>query len=283
MKIGISTFVWCSPFSTNSFDIIPKIKQMGYDNLDVAVEEPSIIDWEKLNVLTEDLGLEVTLSGAFGLNRDISNEDEAIRKNGMNYINECLKICEKLNCNRFGGPFYSAVGKTRPLPDDEKKKERERCMANLKIVGRLAGEKGVIIGIEPLNRFENDMINTVDQALLMIKEIDSPNIKLLIDTFHANIEEKSIPMAIKKAGHYLCHIHGNENDRGIPGTGHIDWKGIRNALREIGYDETIVIETFGTISVELARAASIWRPLAESSDILAIEGLHFFANLFKKK
>jgi D-psicose/D-tagatose/L-ribulose 3-epimerase len=256
---------------------------MGYDNLDIAAEDLSIIDWVKLKKITENLGLEVTLSGAFGLDRDISSNDEWISKNGMSYINECLKVCEMLGCNRFGGPIYSAVGKTRPLSIDEKKKERERCLKNMRIVGKIAGDRGVTIGIEPLNRFENDMINTVEQALSLIIEIDSPNIKLLIDTFHANIEEKNIPLAFKRAGQYLCHIHGNESDRGTPGTGHMDWAGIRDSLQEIGYNGTIVIETFGVLSEELSRAASIWRPLAESPDILAKDGLQFFVNMFESR
>ena len=279
MKFGISTFVWCSPFTTASFDNIPKVKEIGYDVFEVAAEELDRVDWRLLKKMCDDLGLEVTLSGAFGLTRDISSDDASVRRAGMDYISDCLNICETLGSKKFGGPVYSAVGKTRFLTEEQKKAERERCVQNLKIVAGQARDSGVTIGLEPINRFENDMINTVDQALSLIGEVDSKNIRLLIDTFHANIEEKSIPAAFRKAGASLCHIHGNENDRGTPGTGHTDWAGIRSALNETGYDDMIVIETFGAISKEIARAASIWRPLAESPYVLAKEGLEFFKHL----
>lgn len=281
MKFGISTFVWCSPFTTASFDIIPKVKEIGYDVFEVAAEELDLVDWRLLKKMCDDLGLDITLSGAFGLTRDISSEDASVRKAGMDYISDCLNICEILGSTKFGGPVYSAVGKTRFLTEEEKKAERERCFQSLKVVAGQARDSGVVIGLEPINRFENDMINTVDQALSLISEVDSKNIRLLIDTFHANIEEKSIPAAIRKAGASLCHIHGNENDRGTPGTGHTDWAGIKSALNETGYDDMIVIETFGAISKEIARAASIWRPLAESPYALAKEGLEFFKHLFQ--
>ena len=183
---------------------------------------------------------------------------------------------------KFGGPMYASVGKTRSTTEEEKKRERAFCVENLKHVSKIAHDSGITLGLEALNRFENDMINTVDQAIDLIKEVDMPSMKLLIDTFHANIEEKNISQAIRKAGSLLCHIHGNENDRGTPGTGHTDWVGIKQALSDIGYNQSIVIETFGTISNEIARAASIWRPLAESADILANDGYQFFNTLFSE-
>jgi len=126
------------------------------------------------------------------------------------------------------------------------------------------------------------MINTVDQVISLVKEVSNPNIQILLDTFHANIEEKNIPNAIRKIGKgLLCHIQGNESDRGTPGTGHLDWQGIKEALLEIGYQGAIVVETFGAPSKELARAASIWRPLANSADELAQEGLDFYQTMFR--
>ncbi|WP_449436280.1 sugar phosphate isomerase/epimerase family protein [Pedobacter steynii] len=148
-------------------------------------------------------------------------------------------------------------------------------------MGKVAEDYGVIVGMEPLNRFETDMVNTADQAISLINEISSPNIKIQLDTFHCNIEEKNIPNTIRKLGKdLLCHVQANESDRGTPGTGNLDWIGIKEALTEIGYQKAIVIETFGEVSEEIARAASIWRPLANSSDELAIDGLAFYKKLF---
>ena len=281
MKFGVSTFLWTSPFSTNSFDLVYKVKKMGFDIIEIAVEKKELIDWNKLKELIKETGLQVTISGAFGPDRDISNEDPAIRENGVQYIIDCIKIAKDMGSPIFGGPIYSAVGKTRFISEDQKKKERDWCVENLVRIGKIAGDNGIIVGLEPLNRFETDMINTADQALSLVKEAASPHIKIQLDTFHNNIEEKNIADTIRKVGkELLCHIQGNESDRGTPGTGNLDWVGIKQALIEIEYDGAIVIETFGEVSEEIARAASIWRPLANSSDELAIEGLGFYKKFF---
>nr|WP_294876025.1 sugar phosphate isomerase/epimerase family protein [uncultured Pedobacter sp.] len=281
MKFGVSTFLWKSPFTSHSFDLVHKIKGMGFDIIEVAVEQQELIDWVKLKELIKETGLQVTVSGAFGSERDISSEDPRIRAQGLKYIADCIKIAEHLGSPVFGGPVYSAVGKTRFITEEQKKRERSWCVENLVKIGKVAADYGVVVGVEPLNRFETDMINTADQAISLISEVASPNIKIQLDTFHCNIEEKNIPDTIRKLGKdLLCHIQANESDRGTPGTGNLDWIGIKEALTEIGYEKAIVIETFGEVSEEIARAASIWRPLANSSDELATEGLAFYKKLF---
>lgn len=283
MQFGVSTFLWASPFSTSHFDLVYKIKEMGFDIIEVPVENKDIIDWPKLKAITKDIGLEVTISGAFGSNRDISSDDPNIREQGVQYITDCIKIAKDMGSPIFGGPVYSAVGKTRFISEDQKKRERAWCVENLLKVGKVAEDYGIVIGVEPLNRFETDMINTVDQAISLVKEVGNPNIKIQLDTFHNNIEEKDIPETIRKIGKgMLCHVQGNESDRGTPGTGNVDWPGIKTALAEIEYDGPMVIETFGTVSEEIAKATCIWRPLANSSDELAEEGLKFYKKLFRE-
>lgn len=282
MKIGVNTWVWVSPFSTATFDLMYKIKEMGFDLVEIPVEDPKLIDLPKLKQILIDTGLSVTVCGAFGSQRDISNEDENLRKIGKDYIIQCIQMAEYLGSTIFAGPIYSAVGKTRMVPQEQKKREREWCVKNLREISTIAADCGVTIGVEPLNRFETDMINLVDQAVELIEEVGSPVYKIHLDTFHSNIEEKSIPDTIRKLGNgMLCHLHACENDRGIPGTGHIDWLGIRDALMEIDYKGAAVIESFTPGAKEIAKAASIWRPLAESQDILAAEGAVFLKNLFK--
>ncbi len=282
IQFGASTFIWVSPFETGSFHLVKKIKEMGYDILEVAVEDKDLIDWPKLKEMVKDEGLQVTISGAFGPDRDISNVDPAVRENGLQYIIDCIRIAEDMNSPIFTGPVYSAVGKTRIVSDEQKKQERDWCIENLLKAGEVAGSCGVVVGLEPLNRFETDMVNTSDQALSIVKEVAHKNIKISLDTFHCNIEEKNIPDAIRKVGkELLCHVQGNESDRGTPGTGHLDWKGIKEALAEIDYEGAMVIETFGAPSKELARAACIWRPLANSADELASEGVQFYKQMFK--
>lgn len=253
---------------------------MGFDIIEVAVEDKDIIDWKKLKTIAKKLELEITVSGAFGASRDISSEDQSVRAEGLQYIIDCIEIANYLESPVFGGPVYSAVGKSRLISSEEKLIERNWCIENLIKATKVAEEKGVVIGFEPLNRFESDMVNTADQALSFIEEVNSPFLKIQLDTFHNNIEEKDIPSTIRNIGKNLCHVQGNESDRGTPGTGNLDWIGIKDALNDINYTGAVVIETFGSPSKELARAASIWRPLANSADELASEGLAFYKKLF---
>lgn len=281
MLFGASTFIWVSPFSNANVDLLTKVKNMGYDIIEIAVEDTRIIDWKTIKEIARDLDLKITISGAFGAERDISSTEPAYREIGKQYIIDCIKIAQDVGSPIFGGPVYSAVGKTRLVSDDQKKQEREWCVNTLVEIGKIAADHGVAVGLEPLNRFETDMVNTVDQALSIVHEVASPNLKIVLDTFHSNIEEKDIPTSIRKIGKdLLCHVQGNESDRGTPGTGHLEWEGISEALKEIGYDGAVVIETFGQPSKELARAACIWRPLANSADELASEGLAFYKQAF---
>jgi D-psicose/D-tagatose/L-ribulose 3-epimerase len=279
MKIGVNTFVWTSPFTTRDFALMPKVKAMGFDIIEVAVEDTALIDVPLLRKTAEDEGLSLTICGAFGPTRDISSDDPAIRRNGVAYITDCLRVTEAVGSTLFAGPVYSAVGKTRMVSADQKARERAWCVENLRTLGKIAADAGITIAIEPLNRFETDMINLVEQAIALIHEVGHPAYKVHIDTFHANIEEKSIPDAIRRAGDLLGHFHACENDRGTPGTGHIDWIGIRDALREIGYAGSVVIESFTPGIVEIAKAAAIWRPLAPSQDELARDGARFLREL----
>ena len=282
IQFGVSTFIWVSPFATANFDLLHKVADMGYDIIEVAVEDKDLIDWTRLKQVARETGLQLTISGAFGPNRDISSDDAAIRRNGFNYIVDCLRIAESMDSPIFTGPVYSAVGKTRIVSTDRKRQERGWCIENLREVGKIAQECGVVVSLEPLNRFETDMVNTAEQALSLVNETAHSSIKISLDTFHNNIEEKSIPVAIRAIGReMLCHVQGNESDRGTPGTGNVDWTGIKAALTEIGYDGAVVIETFGAPSEEMAKAASIWRPLANSPNELASEGLAFYKTLFR--
>jgi D-psicose/D-tagatose/L-ribulose 3-epimerase len=280
MKIGVNTWVWTSPFTTKDFHLVPKVKQMGFDVLEVALDDASLIDTKLLRKMTEDNGLSVTVCGAFGPTRDISSDDPAIRKSGAAYILDSIAFAEAVGSNLFSGPVYSAVGKTRMVPEEQKKREWAWCVETMRELGKTASDAGVTVGVEPLNRFETDMINLVEQAVALVRDVGSPAYKIHIDTFHANIEEKSIPESIRKLGKgMLGHFHACENDRGIPGTGHQDWTGIRDALRAIEYDGAVVIESFTPGAVEIAKAASIWRPLAPSQDELASQGARFLRGL----
>ncbi len=281
MKIGVNTWVWASPFRTESFDLLYKISEMGFDLVEIPLDDPELIDLPSLKQVLADTGLSVTICGAFGAQRDISNEDARIREIGKAYLINSIQIAEYLGSRLFAGPVYSAVGKTRLVSQEQRLRERQWCVEILREIAPIAADCGVTVGVEPLNRFETDMINLADQAVELIREIASPVYKVHLDTFHSNIEEKSIPETIRRLGaDMLCHLHACENDRGAPGSGHLDWTGIKQALDEIGYRGAAVIESFTPGSKEIAKAASIWRPLASSQNLLASEGRQFLNQLF---
>jgi D-psicose/D-tagatose/L-ribulose 3-epimerase len=275
MKFGASTFIWVSPFSNQTLNLIDKVKNIGFDYLEICIEDPETIDVPTIRNYLNEKGVQALVCGAFGPNRDISSEDATIRIQGVEYIKTCIDIAAELGSPLVSGPMYSATGKTRLLTPEEKKQQWSWAAENMKIVADYAAEKNIKLAVEPLNRFETDFMNTVQQGLDFFELVDRDNVGFLLDTFHMNLEEKDIAEAIKLAGSKIFNFHSCENDRGTPGTGHIPWNEVFHALKEISYDGPVVIESFTTEIKEIARAVSQWRPLAPSQDSLGEEGLQF--------
>jgi D-psicose/D-tagatose/L-ribulose 3-epimerase len=282
MQFGASTFIWVSPFSNETLGLVKKVREMGFDIIEICIEDPAIIDVSRINEALKENDLKATICGAFGPDRDASSDDRNIRANAVKYLEACIDAARGLGAPFVAGPMYSAVGKTRLLSPDERAKQWSLAVEALKPVADYAGQRGVQLAIEPLNRFETDFINTVEQGLDLVGRVGATNVGLLVDTFHMNIEEKDIPAAIRKAGSKVFHFHSCENDRGTPGAGHVEWKEVVSALREINYQGPVVIEAFTTEITEIARAVSLWRPLAPSQDSLAQEGLRFLQKIFNK-
>lgn len=276
VKFGVSTWLFTSPFQTSSAkELFPKIAAMGFDKVEIAVEDPALIDGPLVKTALAEHQLEAIVCGAFGSGRDLTHEDPEVHKNCFNYIEQCLDLCALWDTKFFAGPMYSAVGKARMLPTEQRKQEWQLAVKNLRQVCVMAADRGLEIAIEPLNRFESDLVNTASDAVRMVNDIDHPAAKILLDGFHMNIEEASIEHAIKLAGDKLIHLQVAENYRGTPGTGQVNWDAYRKGLESIGYRGTISIESFTPDNKELAQAVCIWHPLAESQDKFAQEGLAF--------
>jgi D-psicose/D-tagatose/L-ribulose 3-epimerase len=155
----------------------------------------------------------------------------------------------------------------------------DTLVKNLRELALYARDHGVVLGIEPLNRFETSFINLASQAVEVIDRIDHPSCRIMLDSFHMNIEEKSLGNAIRAVGSRLCHFHACENDRGAPGSGNVMWGEVKQALRDIHYDGPVVIESFTNKVKSIARAAAIWRAFEPSQDSLAQNGLNFLKGL----
>lgn len=275
MKYGVSSYVWVSPFSNATLDQLEHAKKIGFDVYEIGVEDPDSFSPELVKKKADEVGIAVHICGAFGTERDISSENPEYRKRGKEYIRRLIDMAEIVGSPYVAGPMYAATGRTRLATEEEKLAQRKWAVENLRELCAYAKKKGVKLALETLNRFETDFLNTVAQGNALIDEVGMDNLGFLLDTFHMNIEEKDIPAAIRAAGNRLYDFHACANDRGTPGEDHLDWTGIRQALKDIQYDGTMVIESFTTDITEIAKAVSLWRPLAESQDALAENGLEF--------
>ncbi len=279
MKIGVNTFVWVSPFNTDAIDLVYKVKDFGFDVFEMACEEPEGIDVGAVKAALDETGLGAIVCGVFGPGRDLSSDNAGVRETTKTYVRWMIDTAQTLGAPVVCGPAYSSVGKARLLPPAERDAERRRAADGLRELGDYAGERGVKLALEPLNRFEVDMMNTVAQGLALLDEVNSPAIGLHLDTFHMHIEEKNTEQAIRRAGGKLYHFHACENDRGIPGTGQVDWEGVARGLAAIHYDGVVAIEAFTPALEAIARAVCLWRPLAPDQDTLARQGLAFLRSI----
>ena len=281
MRIGASTFIWVSPFSNRTLDLIDRVKAFGFDLIEICVEDPQTIDVAAIGARARSAGIGVTICGAFGPDRDVSSDDAAVRAAGLLYLRQCVDFAAALGSPFVSGPMYSAVGKTRLLEPSERRRQWNLAVTSLQEAAGHAAALGVRLAIEPLNRFETDLVNTVDQGVQMVRDIGAGNVGLLLDTFHMNIEEKDIPSAIQRAAGLIVEFHACSSDRGTPGEDHLPWPQIAAALARARYDGPLVIEAFTPEIREIAKAVSIWRPLAASQDDLARDGLAHLRAVFR--
>ena len=282
ISIGINSWVWISPLTTESIGgLMQKDARMGFDSFEIPIEDPAHFNPDKVRDAIKASGLKPIVCGAFGPSRDLTHEDPKFRKESLDYIKTVLKLCEKWGAKVMAGPMYSAVGKRRQVSAEQKKVEWDLAVKGLQKAGKMAAEHGVKLGIEPLNRFETDLINTCEQCVRLVKDVGHDSVRIHLDTFHMHIEEKSQYEAVKLAGKALVHLHACENDRGAPGSGLVDWKGLAKGLKEVGYSGDAVIESFTPECKSIAAAAAIWRPLAHSQDELASDGLKHLRKVLK--
>ncbi|RYZ98273.1 MAG: sugar phosphate isomerase/epimerase [Sphingobacteriaceae bacterium] len=275
MNFGINTFLFTSPFTTDSISLFPKFKEWGFNAVELAIEDASHIDAAIVKQALDDNGLTCSsICAAMGPGRDLRGS-LVEQQNALAYIQDVLDIMPVLQCPVFSGPLYSSVGRAEPVTEQDYLQQWDTVVGHLQRLAKYAHTKGLKLAIEPLNRYETDLVNTVEQGLKMIHDIDHEAVGLLYDTYHMNIEEKDQVKAILLAGDKLMHFHACGSDRGTPGGDHLDWTAINTALKQINYQGAIVIESFTTDVKVIARAASIWRKLAPSQQDIAIEGLKF--------
>ena len=200
INFGVSTWLWQSPFTTDSISLFPKIKELGFDLVEIPVEDPELIDALEVSKALKDNGLEVSVCGAFGPTKDLTHEDAKVHRQCFDYLEQCFELCNALGVTFLAGPMYSAVGKARMVSQEQRKKEWELAVSNLRKVCVMANENGLSIALEPLNRFESDMVNTAEDVMRMVNDINHKSVRVLLDGFHMTIEEQNIREAFNTVG-----------------------------------------------------------------------------------
>jgi D-psicose/D-tagatose/L-ribulose 3-epimerase len=278
--IGVNTWVWCSPPTDDRLtDLIDKIARFGFDVVEIPVE--NVGDWTPSLVhgLLAEHSLGVSLCAVMPEGRELVAADAASVRSTQAYLRSLVDIAVEVGSSTVMGPIYSSVGRTWRVSASERQALYDELATNLADPVAYAADAGVRLGIEPLNRFETSVINTVDQALQIVDRVGSPALGVAPDTFHMAIEERGIPAAIESIGEHLVHIQVCGSDRGAPGGDNIDWPAVQIALDTVGYTGSLCIESFTAENETIAVAASIWRPLAPSQDQLATDGLAFLNDL----
>ena len=280
MKLGANTWIWTSPLSDEGLaELAPRLRDWGFDLVELPVEQPG--DWspERAAEVLAEHGLGASVCAAMAPGRELCGTDPETVAATQAFLRECLDVAATVGSAAVGGPTYTSTGRTWRIAPDERRRLYAELREGLAPVCEYGAERGVRIALEPLVRYETSLINTVEQALEAIDGLPPEGCGLLVDTYHANIEEKNVGDAYRLAGDRLVHVHASANDRGAPGADHIDWPEVRDALRDVRYDGPVVIESFTAENETIATAASVWRPLAASQDAIAVDGLAFLRDL----
>lgn len=282
MRYGLNTVLWVYPFSRKHLDLLKKVKDIGYDTVEIGIVDKSDKNVNAIRSGIKEYDLNCIVCEIPGPEESIISEDENTQRKGVEFIKSLVDLCNKFKAKTLVGPAYS-VGIHPEFNNPDKKKEAwVNCVKNLREIGIYAKESGVEIAIEPLNRYETSFINIAADMVKLIKEVDNSSIGVQLDIYHMNIEEKNLEDAIVNTGNYLYHLHVPEHDRGTPGTGHTDWTGVARALKKISYDKCVVVESCDPkIGSPIAELGAIWRTYDYGQEELAVRGLKFLKENFK--
>jgi D-psicose/D-tagatose/L-ribulose 3-epimerase len=272
MKYGMNLLLWTGELNDSLLPILEKLKKFGFDGVELPLFNLQL-DYAAWGKRLDDLGLARTAVTVRNVDDNPISPDAGVRAKGVELNKKTLDCCAAVGAETLVGPFHSALGYftgAGPTAD-----EWQWGVESMRATAEHAGKVDVKLGVEPLNRFECYFLNAHADAARFAREVDHAACGIMYDTFHSNIEEKSIPKTLREIKDVLCHVHISENDRSTPGEGNIRWRKNFGALAEIGYDGWMVIEAFGLALPELAAATRIWRRMFDDELTLAKEGLAF--------
>jgi D-psicose/D-tagatose/L-ribulose 3-epimerase len=276
MKFGANTFIWSAQYDATVRAMLPTIKEKGFDGVEVPLFRPAEFPAAQIRRDMEANGLACNVCSVLVPGFSLIEEDASVRRQTQQHLRNSILAASEAGASVIAGPLYCPVGY---LPGRRRTADEWNwAVEGYRSVADVLAQCNVTLAIEPLNRFETFFLNTAADAAALCDQVGHPNIGILFDTFHANIEEKDIAQGYRTVGKHLKHVHTCENDRGIPGSGHVEWAAVFQALRDLNYDGWLTIESFGFSIGELSAAASIWRDIERTPESIAFEGIQFLKN-----
>lgn len=267
MKHGIYYAYWEKEWGADYLYYVEKVAKLGFDILELGAKplpDYTEKDIAELKACVQANGIELTAGYGPAASQNIGSADAAVRENALKWFTRLFQVMEKLDIHLLGGALYSYWPVDYSVPVD-KQGDWERSVEGMKKMGAVAAEHGITLGMEVLNRFENHILNTAEEGVAFVKQVGLDNVKVMLDTFHMNIEEESIGKAIRTAGPLLGHFHTGECNRMVPGKGRTPWREIGEALRDIGYDGTVVMEPFVNMGGQVGSDIKVWRDISHGA------------------
>lgn len=272
LSFGVDTFIWSENFTEKDLWIIKKAKQLGFSPLDIAIAHPERFPTEKVRREAEEAGMELVTTTTLNETNSLISPDPGIRTRGVESLKRLVDINKSLGAGILAGVCYAGWGCLTGKPRSEQ--EWEWSVDAMREAATYARETSdIIIAVEPVNRFETHFLNIASDAVRYCRDVGTGNMRVHLDCFHMIREETSFRGAVETCGReYLGYVHVCESNRGIPGTGLVPWREFFSALLDIGYEGSLVIESFDPGFEELNRLCAIWRRFADSGEELAVRG-----------
>ncbi|MEX0728299.1 MAG: sugar phosphate isomerase/epimerase [Planctomycetaceae bacterium] len=281
MKYGMNMLLWATEVTPEHDPLLADIKEWGYDGVEIPVFEMTLKNYKRLGAKLDGLGLERTAVTVSTGDANPISPQASVRKAALSRLKKVVDICAAMGADKLCGPFHSALGEfTGKGRTEEEWKRGQDVLAKL---ADHAEKRGVTLVLEYLNRFECYFLNCAEDCSRFTREVNHKHLKMMYDTFHANIEEKDIKKALKTCADQMVHVHISENDRSTPGEGGVDWNTSFAGLREINYDGWFVVEAFGLALPDLAAATKIWRRMFPSEEYLVTKALKFMKGRWEQK
>jgi D-psicose/D-tagatose/L-ribulose 3-epimerase len=280
MKFGMNLLLWSGELSDGILPVLESLKKMGYDGVELPLFNYDL-DYASWGRRLDSLGLQRTAVTVRNEPDNPISPDKQVRAKGVANTKRAVDCCVAAGATHLVGPLHSALGAFSgqgPTPD-----EWRWGVESMRQVAEYAGQANVVLGLESLNRFEAYLLNVHADSARFAREVNHPHCRVMYDTFHSHIEEKSVSAAIRTCADMLCHVHISENDRSTPGSGNVRWDENFDTLKEVGYDGWLMIEAFGLALPELAAATKIWRRMFQNEEQLARDGLAFMKAHYAKR